>query len=103
MQIRVVYSAPNSAVCGTKDAAFLDWLNSQEGQPSVAPAQTARIAVVGHTFKPIPANLEAAELQHAATAASHSAPTQDAGQPIVTPSFVNVTSAQGQGECCCNA
>lgn len=98
MQLRVVYSS-NPAGNSTEDAAFLEWLSGHEGQSLAAPARSARIAVVGHTFKPIPASLEAPELQHAsaAAAASQSAAQQDARQPIVTPSFVNVQIAQDQG------
>lgn len=93
----MVYSRHGSAANSHDDAALLDWLNSQEGQPS-APARAARIAVVGHTFKPIPAHLEAPEVQHAAAATSQNTAKQDAGQPIVTPSFVDVQNSQGQGE-----
>lgn len=81
--------------------AFLEWLQRQDeetGQSSSSANNAAfqpRVAVIGHNFKPIPANIEAPELNSLAKPLA--AARQHAINAIATPSYVNIQEVSAQG------
>ena len=95
LQIRIVVGTPDADIATIDGGAFLEYLQRQEEEALQGPSTgsvPARVAVIGHNFKPIPSNLEAPELSGQGTAA-----TQATAGGIVTPSYTNLQSNSGQG------
>ena len=88
-------------VANIDNGAFLEWLQRQEdeAQQATSSSQTLqpRIAVIGHNFKPIPANLEDAELTGLTRSRSIARPSH--ASAIATPSYTNIQTSTNQGEC----
>ena len=84
-------------VASLDGGAFREWLQRQEEEAQQGSSSTLqpRVAVIGHTFKPIPAVLEAPELS--SLAKSLAAVRQEAAHAIATPSYVNIQSGLVQG------
>ena len=79
--------------------ALLEWLQRQdeetEQNSSTLASFQPRVAVIGHNFKPIPANLEAPELSSLAKPLATA--RQEAVSAIATPSYINIQSISAQG------
>ena len=105
LQMRVVVGTDDPDIAGIDGGAFLEYLQRQEeeaqqGASSVRlSALQPRVAVIGHTFKPIPASLEAPELS--VLGKSLPAVRQEAASAIATPSYTNIQSSLGQGRSLC--
>ena len=101
LQMRVVIGTDDPEVARLDDGAFLEWLQRQdeEQEPGTSSGALAslhpRVAVIGHDFKPIPANLEPPELPSSAKPVA--AVKQVATSAIATPSYVNIQSTSAQG------
>ena len=98
VQIRIVVGTDDPEVASLDGGAFREWLQRQqeeEAQQGSSSTLQPRVAVIGHTFKPIPAVLEAPELS--SLAKSLAAVRQEAAQAIATPSYVNIQSSLVQG------
>ncbi|KAL0045735.1 hypothetical protein WJX82_003086 [Trebouxia sp. C0006] len=99
-KMRVVVGTDDPDIAGIDGGAFLEYLQRQEeeaqqGASSVRlSALQPRVAVIGHTFKPIPASLEAPELS--VLGKSLPAVRQEAASAIATPSYTNIQSSLGQ-------
>ncbi len=100
-QMRVVVGTDDPDIAGIDGGAFLEYLQRQEeeaqqGANSVRlSALQPRVAVIGHTFKPIPASLEAPELS--VLGKPLPAVRQEAASAIATPSYTNIQSSLAQG------
>lgn len=99
LQIRIVVGNDDPEVARLDGGAFLEWLQRQDDEAEqrsssgTIPSFQPRVAVIGHNFKPIPANLEAPELSNLAKPAA--AARKDAA--IATPSYINIQSNSAQG------
>ena len=64
--MRVMIGTEDPDITNIDNGAFLEWLQRQEEESQQGTSSglllQSRIAVIGHSFKPIPANLEDAEL-----------------------------------------
>ena len=99
LQIRIVVGNDDPEVARLDGGAFLEWLQRQDDEAEQGsssnnnPSFQPRVAVIGHNFKPIPANLEAPELSNLAKPAAVA--RKDAA--IATPSYINIQSNDAQG------
>ena len=99
--MRVVVGTDDPDIAGIDGGAFLEYLQRQEEEAQQASnsvrlsALQPRVAVVGHTFKPIPASLEAPELS--VLGKPLPAVRQEAASAIATPSYINIQSSLAQG------
>ncbi|KAL0040967.1 hypothetical protein WJX77_000497 [Trebouxia sp. C0004] len=95
-KMRVIVGTNDPDIAGIDGGAFLEYLQRQEeeaqqGANSVRlSALQPRVAVIGHTFKPIPASLEAPELS--VVGKPPPAVRQEAANAIATPSYTNIQS-----------
>ena len=103
MQIRVVVGTEDPEIANIDNGALVEWLQRQEEDAqqgsSSAVALQPRIVVIGHNFKPIPANLEDAEL--CGLTRSLSTVRASATRSIATPSYTNIQATSSQGDCQC--
>jgi len=103
--MRVVVGTDDPDIAGIDGGAFLEYLQRQEeeaqqGANSVRlSALQPRVAVIGHTFKPIPASLEAPEL--GVLGKPLPAVRQEAASAIATPSYTNIQSSSVQDSSLC--
>ena len=101
LQIRVVVGTDDPDIAGIDGGAFLEYLQRQEEEAQQGANSVKlcvlqpRVAVIGHTFKPIPASLEAPELS--VLGKPLPAVRQEAASAIVTPTYTNIQSSSVQG------
>ncbi|KAL0043638.1 hypothetical protein WJX79_010663 [Trebouxia sp. C0005] len=96
-KMRIVVGTDDPDIAGIDGGAFLEYLQRQEeeAQPGANSVKLSavqpRVAVIGHTFKPIPASLEAPELS--VLGKPLPAVRQEAASAIATPSYTNIQSS----------
>ncbi len=99
--MRVVVGTDDPDIPGIDSGAFLEYLQRQEEEAQLGASSVRlsalqpRVAVIGHTFKPIPASLEAPKFS--VLGKPLPAVRQEAGSAIATPSYTNIQSSLAQG------
>ena len=99
--MRVVVGTDDPDIPGIDSGAFLEYLQRQEEEAQLGASSVRlsalqpRVAVIGHTFKPIPASLEAPKFS--VLGKPLPAVRQEAASAIATPSYTNIQSSSVQG------
>ena len=102
LQIRIVVGNDDPEIARLDGGAFLEWLQRQDDEAEqgsssgTIPSFQPRVAVIGHNFKPIPANLEAPELSNLAKPEAVARKVA----AIATPSYISIQSSGAQGTGC---